>query len=75
MRESERLTSVSRDGRSTLRVEFNIEVDLEDAANDVRDRVSRARRSLPPDAEPPIVTKADADAIPLVFLNIKSDQR
>lgn len=69
------LTSVSRDGRSTLRVEFNIEVDLEDAANDVRDRVSRARRSLPPDAEPPIVTKADADAIPLVFLNIKSDQR
>ncbi len=69
------LTSVSRDGRSTIRVEFNIEVDLEDAANDVRDRVSRARRSLPPDTEPPIVTKADADAIPLVFLNIKSDQR
>jgi len=69
------LTSVSRDGRSTIRVEFNIDVDLEDAANDVRDRVSRAQRNLPPDTDPPIVTKADADAIPIVFLNIKSDQR
>lgn len=69
------LTSVSRDGRSTIRVEFTIDVDLEDAANDVRDRVSRAIRNLPPDAEPPIVTKADADAIPIVFLNIKSDTR
>ncbi len=69
------LTSVSRDGRSTIRVEFNIEVDLEDAANDVRDRVSRAQRNLPPDTEPPIVTKADADAIPLVFLNVKSNSR
>jgi multidrug efflux pump len=69
------LTSVSRDGRSTIRVEFNIEVNLEDAANDVRDRVSRATDTLPPDADPPIVSKADADAIPIVFLNIKSDQR
>jgi multidrug efflux pump len=69
------LTSVSRDGRSTIRVEFNIEINLEDAANDVRDRVSRATRNLPPDTDPPIVSKADADAIPIVFLNIKSDQR
>lgn len=69
------LTSVSRDGRSTIRVEFMIDVDLEDAANDVRDRVSRAQRNLPPDTDPPIVTKADADAIPIVFLNIKSDRR
>ncbi len=69
------LTSVSRDGRSTIRVEFNIEVNLEDAANDVRDRVSRAQRNLPPDTDPPIVSKADADAIPIVFLNIKSDER
>ncbi|MBL1213228.1 MAG: efflux RND transporter permease subunit [Ignavibacteriae bacterium] len=69
------LTSVSRDGRSTIRVEFNIEVDLEDAANDVRDRVSRATYNLPPDTDPPIVRKADADAIPIVFLNVKSDQR
>lgn len=69
------LTSTSRDGRSTIRVEFNIDVDLQDAANDVRDRVSRAIRSLPPDTDPPIVTKSDADAIPIIFMNIKSEQR
>ncbi|MEJ2615053.1 MAG: efflux RND transporter permease subunit [Ignavibacteriaceae bacterium] len=66
------LTSVSRDGRSTITVEFNIDVNLEAAANDVRDRVSRAIRSLPPDVENPIVSKADADATPIVFLNVQS---
>jgi len=69
------LTSVSRDGRSTISVEFDLSIDLEAAANDVRDRVSRALRNLPPDADPPIVSKADADAIPIIFLNIKSEQR
>ncbi|MFW6276752.1 MAG: efflux RND transporter permease subunit, partial [Bacteroidota bacterium] len=69
------LTSVSRDGRSTIRVEFGIDTDLEAAANDVRDRVSRAQYRLPPDTDPPIISKADADASPIVFLNIKSDTR
>ena len=69
------LTSVSRDGRSTITVEFDIDVNLETAANDVRDKVSRAVRNLPPDVEPPIVSKADADASPIVFLNIQSDTR
>jgi len=69
------LTSVSRDGRSTITVEFDIDVDLETAANDVRDKVSRAVRNLPPDVENPIVSKADADASPIVFLNIQSDTR
>ena len=69
------LTSVSREGRSTITVEFDLDTDLEAAANDVRDRVSRAQRSLPPDADPPTVTKADADASPIVFLNIRSDTR
>lgn len=69
------ITSVSRDGRSTITVEFNIDVDLEDAANDVRDKVSRAMRNLPPDVENPIVSKADADATPIVFLNVQSDTR
>ncbi len=69
------ITSVSRDGRSTITVEFDLSVDLEAAANDVRDRVSRALRNLPPDADPPIVSKADADATPIIFLNIKSEQR
>lgn len=69
------LTSVSREGQSTLTVEFELEIDLETAANDVRDRVSRAQRRLPADAEPPTVTKADADSSPIVFININSDRR
>lgn len=69
------LTSTSREGRSTITVEFDLDVDLETAANDVRDRVSRAVSNLPPDAEPPVVSKADADTSPIVFLNVKSDQR
>ncbi len=69
------LTSVSREGRSTVTVEFTLDTDLEQAANDVRDRVSQASRRLPPDVDPPTVSKADADAQPIVFLNIKSDER
>ena len=69
------LTSVSRDGRSTITVEFDIEVDLEAAANDVRDRVSRALSFLPPDINIPIVAKADADATPIVFLGVQSNTR
>ncbi|MBM2816745.1 MAG: acriflavin resistance protein, partial [Ignavibacteria bacterium] len=69
------LTSVSRDGRSQITVEFSIEVDLEAAANDVRDRVSRAISLLPPDADPPVVTKSDADAFPIIMVNVKTDQR
>ncbi len=69
------ITSISRDGRSTITVEFNIDSDIEAAANDVRDRVARAVSLLPPDVNPPVVAKADADANPIVFLNIKSNKR
>ena len=67
------LTSVSREGRSTITVEFDLDVDLEAAANDVRDRVSRASRLLPPDVDNPTITKADADSNPIVFLNVSSN--
>jgi multidrug efflux pump len=69
------IESVSRQGRSTITVEFDLGADLERAANDVRDRVSRAQQQLPPDAEPPSVSKSNASAPPIVFLNIKSDTR
>ncbi|TNE73901.1 efflux RND transporter permease subunit [bacterium] len=69
------LTSVSREGRSTITIEFELEIDIDNAANDVRDKVSRAISNLPPDIENPIVSKADADAQPIVFLNVKSDSR
>jgi multidrug efflux pump len=69
------LTSVSREGRSTIDVEFELGVDLETAANDVRDRAAQAQRDLPPDADPPIVSKADADRRPIIFLTVFSTHR
>lgn len=50
-------------------------MDLETAANDVRDRVSRAQRNLPPDTNPPIVSKSDANAQPILSLTVQSNQR
>jgi len=69
------LTSVSREQRSNITVEFDLSVDLEIAANDVRDRVSRALRTLPADADPPVIAKSDADANPIVFLTVSSPTR
>ena len=69
------LSSISNDGNSSITVEFEIGGDMEAAANDVRDKVSRAQRNLPPDTDPPIVSKQDADTQPIVFLNVQSDQR
>lgn len=69
------LSSISEEGRSIIRVEFGIDADLEVAANDIRDRVSRAIESLPPDANPPSIRKEDADSDPIVFLNISSPYR
>lgn len=56
------LSSVSSQGSSRITVEFELSVDMETAANDVRDKVSRAQRYLPRDCDPPTVAKADADA-------------
>ena len=69
------LTSVSRQGGSNITVEFELSVDLETAANDVRDKVSQASRFLPRDTDPPTVSKADADANPILYLTVESDQR
>lgn len=69
------ISSQSRDGSSRITVEFNLEVDLETAANDVRDKVSGAMRRLPPDADPPVVSKADADAQPIFSITLRSATR
>lgn len=69
------ITSISSDGRSNITVEFELGVDMEAASNDVRDRVSRAIRSIPPDTDPPIVTKSDADANPIYALTLQSNAR
>ncbi len=69
------LSSSSRDGRSSITVEFDLSVNIEDAANDVRDRVSRSMGQLPKDVDPPIVAKADADANPIYNINVFSSTR
>ena len=69
------LSSVSQQGQSRITVEFELSVDLETAANDVRDKVSRAQRYLPRDCDPPTVSKADADASPILMVAIQSNTR
>lgn len=69
------LTSSSRDGSSQITVEFQIGIDMEAAANDVRDRVSRAKGKLPPDVDPPTVVKSDADSSPIYVLTVQSTKR
>lgn len=69
------LTSVSQQGSCRITVEFELSVDLETAANDVRDKVSRAQRFLPRDCDPPTVSKADADASPILMVALQSDKR
>lgn len=69
------LSSVSRDGRSTITVEFELGIDMDAAANDVRDRVSRSAFLLPKDVDPPTVQKADADANPIVYLGVRSSSK
>ncbi len=69
------LSSVSQQGQCRITVEFELSVDLETAANDVRDKVSRAQRYLPRDCDPPTVSKADADATPILMVAIQSESR
>ena len=69
------LSSTSQQGQCRITVEFELSVDLETAANDVRDKVSRAQRYLPRDCDPPTVSKADADASPILMVAIQSNTR
>jgi multidrug efflux pump len=69
------ISSTSRDGSSSINIEFNLEVDMETAANDVRDKVSGAQRRLPQDVDPPVVSKSDADAQPIFSVTISSPTR
>jgi hydrophobe/amphiphile efflux-1 (HAE1) family protein len=70
------ISSVSSQGASQITVEFDIGVDMERAANDVRDKVGSASRTLPLDIDgPPAVSKADANSEPIIILTFKSDTR
>ncbi len=70
------ITSSSNQGRSNINVEFDLSIDLETAANDVRDKVSQASRSLPSDLEaPPVVSKADASSDWILSMTVQSNTR
>ena len=66
------IRSQSRDGQASLTVEFYLDRNLDEAANDVRDRVSRVSRRLPDDADQVSVQKADADSQPVMWLTLAS---
>jgi multidrug efflux pump len=70
------ITSSSNQGSSNITIEFNLDKNLEEAANDVRDKVSQAIRSLPQDIDaPPVVSKADADSDAIISMTVQSDSR
>lgn len=69
------ITSVSNDGRSSINIEFDLETDIDEAANDVRDKVSGAVSRLPAECDPPVVAKADANGSFIISLYAQSDKR
>ena len=70
------ITSSSNQGSSNITIEFNLEKNLEEAANDVRDKVSQAVRSLPQDIDaPPVVSKADADSEAIITMTAQSSNK
>ncbi|MFN3584378.1 efflux RND transporter permease subunit [Phenylobacterium sp.] len=68
----DRIESASRDGSSRISISFKLSRDLDAAANDVRDAVSRVTANLPDQADPPQIQKANADASPIMFLSFSS---
>ena len=69
-----KLTSTSRDERSSINLEFALDRDVDEAANDVRDRVGRVVGNLPAEADVPEIAKVDADTDPVMWLNLRSDR-
>jgi multidrug efflux pump len=70
------ITSSSSVGRSNINIEFELTIDLEAAANDVRDKVSQAVRSLPQDlTSPPVVSKADANSDAIISMTVQSNTK
>jgi multidrug efflux pump len=67
------ITSRSEDGRSNISIEFDLDRDIDEAANDVRDKVARNAGRLPAEADPPSVSKSDSDSRPIQWFSLTSD--
>ncbi len=68
------INSSSRNGRADVSLEFNLSRDIEAAANDVRDAVSRVQNRMPEEADPPQVSKVESDADVITWFNMRSDR-
>lgn len=69
-----KIESDSEDERSSIRIEFDVSRDIDDAANDIRDRIARVVTQLPPEADPPQIAKSDSSAESVMFLSFNSDE-
>ena len=69
----ERVRSTSSEGRSSVRIEFSYEMDIDGAADEVRSRLDRGRRTLPDEIEPPTIFKFDVTQFPIMFLTVATD--
>ena len=69
----ESISSVSRDGRSKVTIEFKADKEINEAANDVRDAISRILENLPKDSSPPEISKIDSDTNAIMWLNLTSN--
>ncbi|MEX1310350.1 MAG: efflux RND transporter permease subunit, partial [Candidatus Sulfomarinibacteraceae bacterium] len=69
-----KLTSRSQDERSSVDLEFALDRNVDEAANDVRDRIGRVLSQLPPEADPPRIAKSDSDTQPVMWLTFTSDR-
>lgn len=68
-----KVTSTSSEGSSSIRIEFSWGTNMDEAANDVRDKIGQAKRQLPDDADEPIISKFDTSMIPVMTLTITGD--
>src|SRR6478735_4091863 len=69
------ISGTEGDERSQINVEFTLDRDLDSAANDVRERLSRVAQRLPLEADPPQITKVDSGAEPIIWINVTSSER
>jgi multidrug efflux pump len=70
LKDVKQITSASKEGLSTVRVEFNVGIDIDDALRRVRDKVSSTRNELPVDIIDPIITEINFSEFPIMFLNV-----
>ncbi|MGQ0675661.1 MAG: efflux RND transporter permease subunit, partial [Rhodospirillales bacterium] len=68
------ISSTSREGSSSIQVEFRLERDIDGAANDVRDKIARILARLPDDADQPVISKVEADARPIIWFSLLSEK-